>query len=214
MACVWRCHTDLPNFGRSGYTGSVPQDRAFVTTNVEGPVRPLSTGALFPSGIDVLIYPMSAGRAGVLADERNNKVLTLHLRAIDGQPVLVGISASNLDGSPRELSAAELHMLPVKALTEGAVRAAAATTAAAVPHPYERDPIVEGQSAVNARRRHVLTDELLQEVASVVKSDTRGEPRQAVRKHFSTSLRTASRWLAAARDRGFLATDDNKEAGS
>ena len=62
-----------------------------------------------------------------------------------------------------------------------------------------------GPSAVAAsRRRRIVTDDLLQEVAEVYKADTTRRPTQAVADHFFTGHRNATRWVRLAHDRKFL----------
>lgn len=62
-----------------------------------------------------------------------------------------------------------------------------------------------GKSVEALRRRRTVTDELLQEVARVYEGDTTGAPTKAVADHFPTSHRNATRYVALARERGFLA---------
>jgi hypothetical protein len=59
-------------------------------------------------------------------------------------------------------------------------------------------------SALATRRRRTVNDKLLQEVAEVYQADTTYAPTWAVANHFPTSHRTATRYVALARKRGFL----------
>lgn len=156
---------------------------------------------MFPESADVLFV-----------DRDDNRILvTVSLRVIEGRPVLVGAAIGPIHPRvARELKAAEVR-LPIEELTDLAVRAVAASFADERAGPGRGNPVAQAEAAVRARQRHAMTDSLLREVAEVVKSDTRGEPRQAVKNHFPTSLRTASRWIAAAKAQGFLTTDDNEE---
>jgi len=61
-----------------------------------------------------------------------------------------------------------------------------------------------GASALATRRRRIVTNELLEEVARVYQSDTVGAPTKAVKEHFFVSHRTATRYVSMAVDRGFL----------
>lgn len=56
------------------------------------------------------------------------------------------------------------------------------------------------------RRRHVLASDFLKRVAVVVKENP-DAPTRAVAERLFTSHRTASRWIAAARSKGFLEED-------
>jgi len=194
------------------HSGSVTLDHSFasVTADVEGPLRPLRTGAMFPEAADVRFYYMPKVASYVVFD----------LRTIDERPVLVGISGFDVEDRPRELTAAEIHALPVESLTVLAVRTVAACVASGAPAPFARDPSTEGAAAVQARRRHAMTDELLREVAAIVNDEENSRaPTQAVKEHKHCSYRTAARWVAAARERGFLprserAPRDGRSEGS
>jgi hypothetical protein len=61
-----------------------------------------------------------------------------------------------------------------------------------------------GQSARKMRRRRVVTDELLQDVARIYTEDRSGAPTKAVSDELFTSHRNATRWVALARERGLL----------
>ena len=56
-----------------------------------------------------------------------------------------------------------------------------------------------------ARRRRIVTDDLLRDVARIYEEDTTGAPTRAVADKLFTSHRNAVRWVALARKRGFLA---------
>ncbi len=76
-------------------------------------------------------------------------------------------------------------------------------------HPHDPDRggarVDAGLSAVKAsRRQRIVNDELLQEVAEVYQADETGAPTRAVAAHFPTSHRNATRYVAMARNRGFL----------
>jgi len=62
-----------------------------------------------------------------------------------------------------------------------------------------------GQSAIASRRRRMVTDALLRDVALIYASDATGAPTKAVSDQLFTSHRNATRWVALARKRGFLA---------
>lgn len=166
-------------------------------TNVEGPSRPLASGAMFPARADVLIYD---------ADDEATRV-RLSLRSIDGRPVLVGAAVEPAHaGVAQELSATALRELPLNKLTEIAVKAAAAPFADERSGPGRGDPEREGVLATRARRRRGMSDEELEEVARVMRENP-GNPTLAVFEQLAApaffSYRTAARWVAEAKKRGF-----------
>lgn len=75
----------------------------------------------------------------------------------------------------------------------------------APPTPAERDAIYRGEGR-RPRRGSPITDEHLEEVADVYRSalERQEPPTQAVMDEWHVSRSAASRWVAAARERGFL----------
>jgi hypothetical protein len=63
-----------------------------------------------------------------------------------------------------------------------------------------------GELALQARGRRWVTDELLRQVAEIVTANPH-TPNKAVQDKLSTGSRNATRWIAAARARGFLKED-------
>ena len=149
---------------------------------------------MFPARADVLF---------VSAEDGDHVTVTLSVAVLAGKPAFVGLALAFFRGAPlRELSAGDVHELPTESLFADAVRAIAASFADERTGPGRGNWAVEGEAAVRAaRQRHPMTDELLREVAEVVNADDRGEPRQAIRRHFHVAERTASRWHALARQR-------------
>jgi hypothetical protein len=160
--------------------------RAYMVGGVIGPIRPLSTGAMFPREAEVTCYDGEAR-------------LTLEFRVRDKRPVLTALTVV----SGGELSRAYLHNLPFGQITDEAVRAVALAIADAVPAPYRTDVKTAGQLGLRARRRR-LDDELLKEVAEVAAANPRSVLK-AVTTRFFVSERTAARWAREARQRGLLA---------
>jgi hypothetical protein len=64
-----------------------------------------------------------------------------------------------------------------------------------------------------AKRRRVLTDEVLEVVAEVYRANVDRNPTQAVREHFGCGQSTASLYVKLARDRGFLGAALKGRAG-
>jgi hypothetical protein len=131
----------------------------------------------------------------------------------DGRPEIDEIKVSRRAGEP-EITATALRDIPLKRIVESGVRQMElfarrmwADTSPDSPgpvgqesHPYWA-PVTE---SVELRRRRTVTDELLREVARVYESDTTGAPTKAVSDRFPTSHRNATRYVALARERGFL----------
>lgn len=67
-----------------------------------------------------------------------------------------------------------------------------------------------GKAAAATRGRRKMTDDLLREVAEVYLADTSGAPTQAVADHFYTGHRNATRYVAKARERGFINQTEDK----
>ena len=171
----------------------------FYGVAVAGVARPLSTGAMFPTVATVQAY-----------EEGNPSTeITLRLRVMEGRPVLVGISVGpdaeidRLFDGPEivELDGEYLRRLPFDELVMTATKAVARAFAAAAPAPYRRDPATEGDVAVRARGRRVMTDDLLADVVLIVKAHPEA-PTRAVHEQMGCSYRTAGRWVAEARSAG------------
>lgn len=128
--------------------------------------------------------------------------LTIHVE--NGRPVLTSLTVDRPRHSTGDLEASTVHKLPVGQLVRAAVEQGG--------YLMERTGHAgaSGASALRARGRRSITDDLLREVAAVVQDDPLGEPNQAVQRQLHTSSRTASRWIAAAKRRGFL-SDTSEE---
>ena len=172
------------------------ESRAFMI-DVRGAFVPLDTGSLFPIEADVQVYD----------PEMPENVIVLGLRIVDGRPALVHFAVSPVggwDGAP-EITATAIHGLPVDELVSEAVRFVAMRVAASAPAAFRGDPSKEGALAVQSRRRRrVMTDELLSEVARVA-TENPSAPTRAVADQLHCSYRTAGRWVALAHERDLLA---------
>lgn len=160
--------------------------------SVEGTARPLAAGPMFPS--EATVHFIEAA---------TDLFVAVTLRTVDRRPVLSRLEVRPVNpNTNRELTAGFIHELPLGQLVDRAVRAVGASFADEQAGVGMGDPKRQGDAAVASRRRRVMNDDLLREVAEVVASDTYGRPREAVREHFHVSLRTASRWIAEAKQRG------------
>ena len=180
--------------------------RAIYSVDIEGPIKPLSPGgAMFPESAIVQV---------LIADEL---VVTLRLRPIDGRPALVGVGFGPLGDwtTSEEISATDVHRVPVDDLVQDAVRAVAVNVAQAAPVPFRTDPAEAGTAALRVRRRRTMTDSLLSEVATIVLDDrNRDAPTRAVSEQLYCSYRTAGRWVAEARVRGLLRSEVAREVST
>ena len=81
-----------------------------------------------------------------------------------------------------------------------------------VPHPIPSDDELDayGAKAVSSLRGRPVSDEDLRKVAEIVK-DNGFNPRKQLKETLNLSERTASRWIAEARRRGFLGDEQDKE---
>ena len=68
------------------------------------------------------------------------------------------------------------------------------------------------QAALTARRGRPVDDETLRQVAEIV-SRNRYDPRREIQKRLGASPRTASRWIKAAQQRGFVQDKSEQKEG-
>lgn len=177
-------------------------DTRTITITGRGEAVRLSTGAEFMSW------------ATVIVTEGTGPFIGMRIEVDDGQPVLAALHVLREAGAP-PISATLLRELSIDVLVDEAVRALAGTLywgglnfGAPLPgvgsFRDEYDAAVE--LAARARSRRPMTDSLLRQVASIVRANPY-EPRRSVAEQIPTSERTASRWIAAARERGLLEGD-------
>jgi len=150
-----------------------------------GPLTTLPDSTVFPAWVKV-----DASVDGEVG-------LALHLVVEDGRPVLDSVSFVRPRDARGPLSASRVHAVPLDTVVRRAVALVAT-------HFAKGDEVAAPSGLLHARGRRVVTDELLREVAEVVRADPRGTPNKAVQQTMHTSARNASRWIKAARERGFL----------
>ncbi|MGH9090202.1 MAG: hypothetical protein ACRDZR_02290 [Acidimicrobiales bacterium] len=177
--------------------------RNFRVRIVEGPIASLATGAPFPAVADVEIF------------EAIERVVTLRLRVRDGRPVLIRLTVGPWPSSPTftemterdapELTATEIHALPVEELVTAAIRQVALTVAASTPAPHAYDGRAAADAAVESRRRRIMTDTTLRQVAEIARrASAKPDAVAAIRREMHTSARSAYRWLGLAEERGYI----------
>lgn len=153
-----------------------------------GPAVDLPTGSKFPRWLE----------AWVTVD---GVPVTLELLVEDGRPELIHVAVARPEsgGKRRPITASLVHGLPLEAIVQKVVDSVAQHMLR-----LEGRDALASHGAQRARRRRSMTPELLQEVADAVLSDPLGMPNQAVQRRLPCSSRTASRYITAARQAGYL----------
>jgi hypothetical protein len=174
-------------------------------------VEPLVDGTLFPIHVAVWV---KVRKKGVGA----SPLLELVFDVEEGRVVLSRFSAERQPGVP-EISAAFIHGLKLGAVVTEVIRRVAEMTWFGFrrgmdpdgprPTPMPGELEYAGNMALARKKHRRLTDPLLLQVAAVVRSAGH-QPTKRVAKELFTSHRNATRWIAAARVRGFLT--DNRDA--
>ena len=178
-----------------------------------GEMAALDDGAPFPSWVEVLIR------------NDNESPVMLRIEVDAGRPVLAAITVARR-GPGTSVGSSVLRDAPVKSLIdvalayllertylvqimrEGSIDAFSRLVGA--PFGYPDDPELMREvarrtsEAATTRRRYTITNRLLEEVAAIYKSDETGAPTVAVKNHFHTSHRNATRWVKEARERRLL----------
>jgi hypothetical protein len=163
---------------------------------------------LFPAYVDV----------GVIRESWLE--VELSIQVLNGLPELVRLEIRKGRDAARNLlpirardlrspSLPPLERLLTRIVQEIGTRAAAESQRH--PEPDAGDRTRGERVAAQRRKRHQMNDDLLRRVAEVVTADTTGAPRMALRNEIGCSLRTASRWIALAKERGFLDIEGGAE---
>lgn len=158
----------------------------------------LSTGGLFPASVEVAI------------EVDNGYLWRLRLGVEDRRPVVNRLDverASTVSGAYAgpPITATSLRDVPFEDMTRRAIEAAGRAAAHWSGRPESGDDA--GVAAALARRRRPMTDALLRRVAQVARINPY-DPRHQVAEQLSTSERSATRWIAEAKRRGFLEEDE------
>ncbi|SEF34484.1 hypothetical protein SAMN05421837_107409 [Amycolatopsis pretoriensis] len=145
----------------------------------------------------------------------------LTIEARDGVPVCTAVTVTAKDGG-REVRAVDLRAIKLEDWIEAIVAEVAPTIVASdddgrpiivSPAPGTPDAQRLAVAAVRAARhgtRKTVTEDHLRTVAEVYNA---ADPRRGIKtveERFGTSYRTAARWIAAARDKGFIPERDEK----
>ena len=183
-------------------TSSIRDAKVGITIDGLGQLTELATGQpFFERAEGSWVRPGSTG-----------PVVRFALICPDGYPEMDEVRIVRSEGDA-EISATTLQSIPLKKIKDEAIGMLGLMAYGAKHRVIDESDVklhragihAAGPSAVAAsRRRRVVTDELLQEVAEVYKADTTRRPTQAVADHFFTGHRNATRWVRLARDRKFL----------
>ena len=150
-----------------------------------GPAVDLVDGSRFPRSVEAWATV-------------NGTPVTIWLVVEDGRPVLTRVHIGRPRGATGKLKAATIHALPVDAVVRRVVEDVGLLMVR-----LDGDE-GSGATALRSHGRRIVTDDLLAQVAAAVKGDPLGMPNQAVQRAIPCSSRTASRYITAARNRGFL----------
>ncbi|MGA8725375.1 MAG: hypothetical protein WB565_10035 [Acidimicrobiales bacterium] len=176
-----------------------------------GPYVELENGDMAPAVCEWLAYvaPLSSS---------DSPFARMRLEVRAAKPVCTSVTVSSFPDGP-EVTAEMLTSIQWGDLIEQVVQAQAVSAASIIkqggpPQPTwdgSRDSLLSGNEidvaetrAVRLHRNRKINEAHLREVADVYLHDERGAPTLAVKEHFDTSHRTATRWVDLARKRGFL----------
>lgn len=142
---------------------------------------------------------------------RGRPDVSLVLGVEDGRPVLNKIvierstgPRGRLHGGPA-FTAGGVHSMPFEDITRKGI---AAIALAAARNSGESNEVAAVTSALGTRKRRLLSADHLRKVAEIVR-DNPETPTQAVKEQMFTGYRNASRWISAAKDKGFLNEGDD-----
>lgn len=147
---------------------------------------------------------------------RNGPPLLMVLGARDGKAQLFSFTVGEpRDGDSPAIAPAAVHDLPLGQILDRTItgiaeliplmRHAAESNASGGPRWLTADQIADAKAiGASARRGRPVRDETLREVADIVCTYEDIDYREEVRRRMQVSQRTASRWIAAAREKGYL----------
>jgi hypothetical protein len=184
----------------------------FMTVPIDkgSPVVRLHDGTPFPSYIEVLFLRVRAAEANKMPDIHSDLPnARIGLRVNDGRVEVAGFAVeASRDG--RQVTAAQFKWWNFEACLKSAINIATLSVSDGWPVPgepgysqWEASQATAHATASKWGVRRSVDDELLEQVAEIVKEHP-NDPRPHICSQMYTSGRTASRWIAAARDRGFL----------
>jgi hypothetical protein len=163
----------------------------------------LSDGTSFPAAITATVIPQGL-----------SPFVEVSLEVQEGRPVLTRFAVVRR-GPAARVTASDVHDLNVGEIVDDVIRTLAAMAQA---DPNEvvmgqalRDEEAAERAAALSKNRRPVTDSQLRQAANIAHHNPL-DPRKQVAAQLYTSERTASRWLAEARKRGFLTDEENENA--
>ncbi len=159
----------------------------------------LADGTPFPASISVSIV-----RIGLVP------IIEMSLEVRDGRPVMTRFAYVTRGPKGPPLTASEIHDTKVSEIFESTVLHLAATAGAQdqgliLPDDLDKEA---GQAAVDlARGRRGPSDRQLELAAAIARAN-KYDPRKEVANQLYVSERTASRWIAIAKERGYRTEED------
>ncbi len=159
----------------------------------------LDDGTPFPTTVSLTVI-----REGVVP------LIDMTIEVREGRPVMTQFSFRSRGPAGPPLTATEIHDTNVGDLFEAAVHALASTPAPSDDPADLGDQAAGNRAVAMARRGRPVSDETLGRVAQIVKDHRDDDYRKQVATQEHVSLRTASRYIALAKERGLL-TDDKRK---
>ncbi len=181
------------------YPVSVSHEPLITST---GPLTRLGGGQPFPSWALVSVLPSGS-----------DPMVTLRLAVREGQPVATEVTL--FVTGEGAVTKSDLRDLPLKEIIDRAVEKLASMGLAqtleaerrwapGMDLPTDEETSVRRDAMALAHQRRPITDALLHQVANIYRINETGAPTKAVADMLYTSHRNATRWVAIARERGFL----------
>lgn len=179
----------------------------------------LTDGSPFLRRSFVQVRPVGPGTDG------SEPAIEIEIVVEHGSPVVAGFAVRR-SGVPdaRPVAAGDVYDLPVASIIEEAIASAASASfrlaatngdlesaAAWTAEARESAKLAGDRVTAQRRRRVIMTDDLLREVAAIVSTDKTRAPTIAVKNRKHVSHRTATRWIGQAREAGYLPPLDSKE---
>jgi hypothetical protein len=158
----------------------------------------LEDGTLFPSRVAVLLMPKDSAFS-----------VQVILEVQRGKPEMIQFTVTGV-GEP--LTATQIHEIPVSRVVTAVVKGLAAIASVDAPGQSLRAgaslslddfPTARNAGRAFARKGVSITDDDLKKVAEIYRSNATAK-HEAVANYFPVSVRTASRYIKKARERGYI----------
>ena len=160
----------------------------------------LADGTPFPPAISVTIV-----RIGLVP------IIELSLEVRDGRPVMTRFAYVTRGPEGPPLTASEIHDTNVSEVFDSTVMHLAATASVqgqGAILPSEGDAEAGEAAADLARGRRGPSERQLRMTAAIWRENKDYDPRKQVASGLYVSERTASRWIALAKERGYITEED------